>query len=65
MGFTNIGFADLSFKSQTYSFDLNENSANGTVIGQVTATGGDYAYTLQLLTTGCRHSGNKQLEYPE
>jgi hypothetical protein len=48
MGFTNIGFADLSFKSQTYSFDLNENSANGTVIGQVSATGGDYAYTLQL-----------------
>jgi len=48
MGFTNIGFAELSFKSQTYSFDLNENSANGTVIGQVTATGGDYAYTLQL-----------------
>ena len=40
--------AALSFTSQSYSFDINENSANGTLLGQVSDTGGAYTYTLQL-----------------
>ena len=48
IGFTGESLATLSFSSDSYTFDINENSANNTLIGQVSASGGDYAYTLQL-----------------